>query len=89
VLRARIARRFETMFESGAVSEVETLLARDLDTSLPVMKAIGVREIADWLAGRASREEAISRAIIATHQYAKRQRTWLRNRMGEWPRIST
>jgi tRNA dimethylallyltransferase len=87
VLRERIARRFEAMFEGGAVAEVEALLAQDFDPNLPAMKAIGVREIADWLAGRASKEEAVSRAVIATHQYAKRQRTWYRNRMGDWPRV--
>lgn len=85
-LRERIARRFEGMFESGAVGEVEALLAQRLDANMPAMKAIGVREIAEWLEGRLSREDAISRAIIATQQYAKRQRTWFRNRMGDWPR---
>lgn len=84
VLRQRIARRFEAMFESGAVAEVEALLALDLDPALPAMKAIGVPEIAGWLAGRLSQAEAIERAIIATRQYAKRQRTWLRNRMTDW-----
>ncbi|MET3898613.1 tRNA dimethylallyltransferase [Devosia sp. UYZn731] len=86
VLRARIARRFEAMFESGAVEEVEAILAQHIDPSLPAMKAIGVPEITDWLAGRLSREEALRLAITATHQYAKRQRTWFRNRMGDWPR---
>ena len=51
VLRERIARRFEAMLEQGAVEEVEALRALDLDPSLPAMKAIGVREIADWLDG--------------------------------------
>ncbi|MEO8684733.1 MAG: tRNA (adenosine(37)-N6)-dimethylallyltransferase MiaA [Devosia sp.] len=86
ILRERIARRFEMMFAGGAVGEVEALLAQGLDPSLPSMKAIGVPEIADWLAGRTSREEALRLAITATHQYAKRQRTWFRNRMGDWPR---
>ncbi|MDB5585390.1 MAG: miaA [Devosia sp.] len=86
VLRDRIARRFEAMFESGAVEEVEAILAQQIDPSLPAMKAIGVPEIADWLAGRLSREETLRLAITATHQYAKRQRTWFRNRMGDWPR---
>jgi tRNA dimethylallyltransferase len=83
-LRGRIARRFGAMFESGAVEEVKALLALNLDPSLPAMKAIGVREIADWLAGRLTQEEAIEQAIIATRQYAKRQRTWFRNRMADW-----
>jgi len=48
------------------------------------MKAIGVREIAEVLAGRMDEDEAIELAVIATRQYAKRQRTWMRNRMGDW-----
>lgn len=87
ILRARIARRFETMFESGAVDEVRSVLAQQLDPSLPAMKAIGVPEISAWMAGEMDRDEAIERAIIATRQYAKRQRTWFRNRMGDWPRL--
>jgi len=84
VLRQRIARRFATMFDGGAVEEVKALLALGLDPNLPAMKAIGVREIGAWLAGEMSREAAIERAVIATRQYAKRQRTWFRNRMGAW-----
>ena len=86
VLRERIALRFEAMFAGGAVEEVRALRALDLDLSLPVMKAIGVREIGDWLDGVTGRDEAITLAVIATHQYAKRQRTWFRNRFGDWPR---
>lgn len=86
VLRKRIALRFEAMFAGGAVEEVEALRKLNLDPSLPVMKAIGVREIGDWLDGVTGRDEAIALATIATHQYAKRQRTWFRNRFGDWPR---
>jgi tRNA dimethylallyltransferase len=86
VLRQRIALRFEAMFAGGAVEEVEALRKLDLDPSLPVMKAIGVREIGDWLDGVIARDEAVALATIATHQYAKRQRTWFRNRFGDWPR---
>jgi tRNA dimethylallyltransferase len=84
VLRERIERRFVAMLEQGAGAEVEAFLARGVDPSLPAMKAIGVREIGDWLAGRTTREEMIKRAVIATHQYAKRQRTWFRGRMAHW-----
>ena len=87
VLRERIALRFDKMFQSGAVAEVEALRAQKPDPALPAVKAIGVREISDWLDGVQSREEAITLSIIATHQYAKRQRTWFRNRMGDWPRL--
>jgi tRNA dimethylallyltransferase len=86
LLRERITRRFQAMFAQGAVEEVSELLSQQLDPSLPIMKAIGVREIGAWLDGTMSREDAIDRATIATHQYAKRQRTWFRNRFGDWPR---
>jgi len=87
VLRARIARRFATMFDNGAVDEVVALKAQLLDPELPAMKAIGVPEISGWLDGELSQQEAIERAVIATQQYAKRQRTWFRNRMSDWPRF--
>ena len=86
VLRERIARRFQAMFAGGAVEEVAALRALELDPSLPVMKAIGVREIGGWLDGALDCDEAITLATIATQQYAKRQRTWFRNRLGDWPR---
>jgi tRNA dimethylallyltransferase len=86
ILRQRIALRFEAMFAGGAIEEVAALRAQHLDPSLPVMKAIGVREIGDWLDGVVGRDEAVALATIATHQYAKRQRTWFRNRFGDWPR---
>lgn len=84
VLRQRIAARFAAMMDSGAIEEVEALLALRLDPSLPAMKAIGVADIAALLRGEVSRAEAVERAVIATRQYAKRQATWFRNRMGSW-----
>jgi tRNA dimethylallyltransferase len=84
VLRQRIARRFDAMFADGAVEEVRALLALHLDPSLPAMKAIGVPEIVAMLRGEVTEAEAIERAVIATRQYAKRQRTWFRGRMADW-----
>ena len=86
-LYARCDRRFAAMMEGGAVAEVEALLARRLDPALPVMRAIGVPEIAAMLRGEIDREEAIARGQIATRRYAKRQYTWFRNQPPEhWPR---
>ncbi len=86
-LARRIAARFAVMFETGAVDEVAELMKLGLAPDLPAMKAIGVREIAAWQAGQMTREDAIERAVIATRQYAKRQRTWFRRRMQGWTRI--
>jgi tRNA dimethylallyltransferase len=89
-LYARCDERFARMFESGAVEEVEALLARRLPSLSPVMRAIGVPEIAGFLSGEWTREEALARGRLATRQYAKRQYTWFRNQPpAEWPRIAT
>jgi tRNA dimethylallyltransferase len=82
--------RFERMLESGAIEEVEALLARSLSPQLPVMRAIGVLEIAGWLRGELSRDETLGLGQIATRQYAKRQYTWFRRQPPErWPRIAS
>lgn len=78
-LRARCDARLAEMFDAGAVEEVEALLARELDPALPVMRAIGVPQIAHHLAGEVSRAEALETARAATRQYAKRQTTWFRH----------
>ncbi|MEQ8772005.1 MAG: tRNA (adenosine(37)-N6)-dimethylallyltransferase MiaA, partial [Erythrobacter sp.] len=71
--------RFEAMLRAGAVAEVETLLERDLDPDLPVMRAIGVPEIAAYLADETSRADMITAGQQSTRNYAKRQYTWLRH----------
>ena len=76
---ARIDQRFVQMMEEGAVEEVEALAKRRLDPSLPVMKAIGVREILAMQAGEISRARAIELASRDSRHYAKRQMTWIRN----------
>ncbi|PAX06691.1 tRNA (adenosine(37)-N6)-dimethylallyltransferase MiaA [Sphingomonas lenta] len=86
-LVTRTDARLATMFDEGAVDEVAALLTRDLSPDLPVMRAIGVTPIADMLAGRATRDEALARARLETRQYAKRQYTWFRNQSPpDWTR---
>ena len=75
------------MIELGAADEVRVLLDRGLDPVLPVMRAIGVREIAAWLNGDVTRQEAIASGKQATRRYAKRQYTWFAHQPPEsWPR---
>jgi tRNA dimethylallyltransferase len=81
---AAIDARFAAMVEAGALEEVRALLALGLDPSLPAMRAQGVRELASYLSGRSSLEEAIAKAKTETRRYAKRQMTWLRRFMVEW-----
>ena len=71
--------RFAAMLEGGAVEEVAALLARGLGPQLPVMRAIGVREIAAMLRHEMTLSEALAAGQQATRNYAKRQFTWLRH----------
>jgi len=87
-LYARCEARFARMLESGAIDEVRALLARSLAPLSPVMRAIGVPEIAGLLRGEWSRAEALARGQQATRNYAKRQYTWFRRQPpAEWPRV--
>jgi tRNA dimethylallyltransferase len=88
-LRARCDQRFAAMIGNGAIEEVKALLKRKLDPKLPVMRAIGVREIAAFLNGETSREQAIALGQQATRQYSKRQYTWFAHQPPpEWPRFT-
>jgi tRNA dimethylallyltransferase len=87
-LYARCDERFAVMIEAGAADEVRTLLERHLSPDLPVMRGIGVREIAAWLHGDVTREEAIAAGRQATRRYAKRQYTWFAHQPPpDWPRF--
>ena len=70
--------RFATMLERGALEEVRALLGLGLDPALPVMKALGVPELAAHLRDGLALDAAVSQAQQATRRYAKRQMTWLR-----------
>jgi tRNA dimethylallyltransferase len=78
-LHQAIERRFHSMMEQGFLEEVRRLYSRgDLDLSMPSMRAVGYRQLWEYLQGGASLEEAVRRGIVATRRYAKRQSTWLR-----------
>jgi tRNA dimethylallyltransferase len=87
-LYARCDERFAHMIDEGAVAEVEALLARRLNPNLPVMRAIGVRELSAYLLGQCSLDEAIAAGQQATRRYAKRQYTWFAHQPpADWPRF--
>lgn len=87
-LYQRIDQRFDRMVGDGALQEVEDLLRQDLDPRMPVMKATGVRELAAVLRDGISLSEASAQAKMETRRYAKRQLTWLRHQMRDWPRVT-
>ena len=87
-LYGRCDHRFDQMVEAGAAEEVRALLDCDLNPALPVMRAIGVREIAAWLNGEITRDDAIAAGRQATRRYAKRQYTWFAHQPPEdWLRF--
>jgi tRNA dimethylallyltransferase len=85
VLRERIAIRFRQMLEQGFVDEVRGLYQRgDLHTDLPSIRAVGYRQVWDFLAGEVDEAQMLANGIAATRQLAKRQLTWLR----KWPDLN-
>ena len=82
-LDKKIRARFEKMIEMGALNEVKKNLGT-LNRSNIASKAIGASELISYLKNEVSLDEAITNASIATRQYAKRQRTWIKARMKQW-----
>ena len=84
LLHERIFIRFNMMLENGFVAEVEGLRERaDLHLDLPSMRAVGYRQIWQYLDGNFDYAAMIDKSVIATRQLAKRQLTWLRG----WPKL--
>ncbi len=80
-LHARIAKRLRTMLENGLIDEVQGFFVRgDLTGEQPAMRAVGYRQIWEYLAGACTLAQAEQKALAATRQLAKRQLTWLRQR---------
>ena len=87
MLNSRIDRRFRQMVEQGAVEEVRTFLRCGYDWSQPAGQVLGARSLQEYLRGDLGLDAAVAASVTATRQFAKRQRTWFRNRMADWTRI--
>lgn len=86
-LNDRIERRFEMMLEHGALDEVRAFAAAGVDPALPSARVFGAPPLMAALEGKITLDQAVAESVAATRQYAKRQRTWMRNRMAAWTRI--
>jgi len=82
ILRERIAVRFQAMLGAGARAEAAALAG--LDPTLPAAKILGLRELRALDQGAMTQEDAVTAAVTATRQFAKRQITWFRHRMADW-----
>ena len=76
ILRERIKLRTEKMIKMGLIDEVAYLEAKYRDRTLPVLKAIGVKEVLDYFDGVYSKKEMIEKIITNTARLAKRQQTF-------------
>lgn len=84
-LYARIATRVGWMLDAGWAREVRRLLEEGVPVDSQAFQAIGYREVAEWVRGRADRRETEERIVAATRQLSKRQRTWFARESGvEW-----
>jgi len=88
-LYARCDARFDAMMDEGALFEVARLQAMQLDRSLPIFGALGVRPLMAHLDGHAGLVEALTQAKRETRHYAKRQLTWLRRNMIAWQSVKS
>jgi len=79
-LHAALEQRFSQMMQAGLLEEVRHLYRRgDLSAEFPAIRAVGYRQLWAHLAGSYPLDTAVTRAIAATRQLAKRQMTWLRS----------
>ena len=83
----RIEERFDMMLAAGALDEVRALAARKLDPTLPAMKAHGVPWLIRHLNGEITLDQAAAGGKMDTRRYAKRQVTWFRNQLADWPML--
>ena len=85
-LNERISNRFHNMINNGALDEV-TSNKSEWSKTLPGFQAIGAQQLFQYINNEITFDEATEQSIIRTRQYAKRQRTWFRNKMSDWTKI--
>ena len=84
-LHAKIAARVQRMMQEGWDGEVRRLLDRGVSRDSHAFQAIGYREVAEWIEGRASRPATEEKIVVATRRFARRQRSWFaRDRRVQW-----
>ena len=85
----RINIRAVEMIENGAIPEVRSFINLKVPQSKTASKAIGIKEIRDYLKKKIEKPDVIEKISIKTRQYAKRQTTWGRGNMLDWNKINS
>lgn len=78
LLYSRINKRVDIMIKKGLVDEVKSIINMGIDRNSTAMQAIGYKELAAYLSGNISLDEAIEKIKLESRRYAKRQLTWFR-----------
>ena len=86
-LNHAIALRFHEMIGRGALDEARGFLGAGLDPGSPAGRVLGAPQLFAHLRGEVGLDAAVAAGVTATRQFAKRQRTWFRNRMADWARL--
>ena len=84
----KISERVKTMIKDGAINEVKKFLKLKVRRDHSIQKVIGIAELSQYIKKQINLNEAQELITIKTRQYAKRQATWARSRMGSWKKIS-
>ena len=84
----RISLRTEKMIKKGAITEVKNFVKLKVSKNKSACKAIGIKEIKEYLNKKIKIENVIDKISIKTRQYAKRQNTWGRGQMADWNKLS-
>ena len=87
-LLERIQNRAQKMIKMGAITEVKNFMKLKVPKSKTPNKAIGIKEIIEYLDGKIEKESVIEKISIKTRQYAKRQTTWRRGNMKDWNKVN-
>ena len=87
-LLERIYARSKKMIDNGAVQEVKRFFSLKILKNKTAYKAIGIKEVKEYLSKNIKKDELVDKISIKTRQYAKRQSTWGRGNMLDWNKIN-
>ena len=87
IINNRISSRFDQMLDNGLLEEASKNFST-WDKKNPSSKAIGAKELMAFLNDDISTEQLKEKVVVATRQYAKRQRTWFRSKMKSWKKLN-
>ncbi len=84
----KINKRYAAMLDNGGLDEARYMMGLAIDAKLPMMKAIGLPPLLEYLRGARLLNSALAQSQQDTRRFAKRQMTWFRNQTPDWPKLT-